>query len=122
MSKLDHTLVATWTTPGIGNAAAKTVTGCTVGQPIFFIHQQPNATGACYYYIKATSGAAQANNNSGHFFLGTGDGSGVSGVPVFAVVPNATTVGVEIIHPEFLPDVAGGTRMTNAGNILVYKT
>ena len=122
MSKLDHTLVATWTTPGIGNAAAKTVTGCTVGQPIFFIHQQPNSTGACYYYIKATSGAAQANNNSGHFFLGTGDGSGVSGVPVFAVVPNATTVGVEIIHPGFLPDVAGGTRMTNAGNILVYKT
>ena len=65
MSKLDHTLAATWQ-DGSGVDKDKTLTGCVVGQPVIVLHAWKNATDAVevghFIFVKVT-GATNVSAN-----------------------------------------------------------
>ena len=99
MSKLDHTLAATWT-QGTKNGD-KTITGCVVGQPVFIIHHvtKDNAGEAGQYAIlRATAGAKNATTTGCHYIIGTdrGNANYPRGTNVFMIIPTATSVTVNI--------------------------
>ena len=90
------TLVTTITTDG-----DKTITGCTVGQLILFLHAQTaqKGTGA-FCYIEGVSGSKAGLVKNQHYIIGTtqsDDGfSAGSGCNIFAVVATATSVVVHV--------------------------
>ena len=114
MSKLDHTLAATWNKPTGGT---KTVTGCVVGQPIFFIHKNYSDSAVnAYIELKPTAGCVHASSStSGHYAIGTPswDDAHIKGCTnVLVVIPNATSVTISF----------GGSNDGGDDIIYVYKT
>ena len=99
MSKLDHTLFATWSKPTEGGQ--KTITNCIIGKPIIIVHKPLKVSDnpiSCQ--IKAISGVANASGNEYHHYAigtigsqGIGNGGGPSS---FCCIPTETTVVVTI--------------------------
>lgn len=93
MSKLDHTKVATWSRSN--DRDNKTVTGCVSGQPIFFIHKA-KTDAVDWLYIRCTAGADFARTAGTHYTIGTSGDDLSGGSNVFVVVPNTTSVTIQI--------------------------
>jgi hypothetical protein len=112
MSKLDHTLFATWTQSN-EDLTSKTITGCIIGKPVFIIHKGTGGTfkrGFCL--IDVFSGAATVSGTQyPQYRMGTlgdyevsgeypGDGytwlRQVGGFNCFTIIPTATSVTVKV--------------------------
>ena len=92
MSKLDHTLKSTITTNG-----AKTISGCTVGKPVFIVYR-PVVTvsgGAEYIQIKFTSNCSNATSEGGWFCMTTDYGD-MESPNVCVAIPTATSIGFKL--------------------------
>ena len=98
MSKLDHTLAATWTQ---GTAAGdKTITGCVANQPVFIIHHVTKDQGGQsgqYCVLRVKSGAQNAQSVGQHYILGTKNADGYPhSTNVLMIMPTATSVVVNL--------------------------
>jgi len=73
------------------NAAADgtwTITGLTVGAPLFILHEAKSHSGAKTCKIRATSGCVGGVSSDGYYVVGTRDNA----TNCFIVIPTATTV------------------------------
>ncbi len=95
MSKLDHTLAATWTRTS--DRDNKNITGCVVGQPVFCIHHA-NTTGVDFCFVRATAGAKGARSEGSHYCIGTSTGASdsIGGANAYILIPTATSITVQI--------------------------
>ena len=90
-----YTLKATWTKPGNGQ---KTVTGCTVGKPVFFVHKGYSTNYGLWCFITDVSGTISSRStNYHHYFLGQGLSDKIGGGPkTFTVIATATSIVVDV--------------------------
>ena len=92
-----YTLFATWDAPN----GQKTVTGCTIGKPVLFIHKIRGA-GTDYFawcYIKPISGCIHAATSAQHHYIigsGSWNEKETGCTNIFVVIPNSTTIAVDI--------------------------
>ena len=91
-------MAATWNKAAGGN---KTITGCTIGKPIIFVHKPlSNVDAPVWCYIKPLSGCINGTTTGHHYLLGTYyyypsdvDGGGIASM---VLVPTATSVVIDI--------------------------
>ena len=72
MSKLDHTLVATYDIAAGGVVFSHTITGCTIGEAIWVVHGRTSASGdGSWIKIRPTAGVLDPiTSGDGHYGLG----------------------------------------------------
>ena len=93
-----YTLFATWNKAAGGH---KTITGCTVGKPIIFVHKTLNNLEASNWcYIKPLSGCINGTTTGHHYLLGTyffnPNGVDGGGVCSMVLIPTAASVVIDI--------------------------
>lgn len=94
----NYTLAATWQGKSTGTEN-KTLTGCTVGQLVIFVHKGTNNNADNFCWIRPNAGTQNANTGGHHYTLGTNLGNGRTdgGPGVFAVIPTATSITIQVI-------------------------
>ena len=93
-----NTLVATWEGKST-DTENKTLTGCTAGQLVIFVHKGKNNNADNFCWIRPTAGTKNANTGGHHYTLGTNLGTGGTdgGPGVFAVIPTAASITIQVI-------------------------
>ena len=115
MCRKNHSLVATWNDFS-GTVVAKTVTTCTVGQPVIFVHQvkspgyDNSGTGWCKIRFESGVKNTKVSNNS-CYYLGSWDinaanntwntySAAAGGVASIVCIPTATTVKITVLDAQ----------------------
>ena len=92
-------MIATWTTSSNGGSGTKTITGCTVGQPVLFIHAatKDSTNAAEFAALRVENGSYHNSTKGDYYIIGThwGDVDPQS-TNVFVVIPNATSITIHL--------------------------
>ena len=89
----NYTLVTAWTFSN-DNSTTKTITGCVANEPIILCHCPTGTAGMCYTCV--TAGASDAKTGTNDYLMGTSGDYGEASVKSIVIVPNATSVTVQI--------------------------
>ena len=117
MSKLDHTLAATYTNLGDNKYVSKTITGCVAGQPII-IGCKTTYNADFTIGFKVTAGSNIGMTNGIYYRLGTywsisgiaESAQQVASVPSCVIVPTATSVTISFFD------------LDDSETVYIYKT
>ncbi len=97
MSKLDHTLAATYSKPADG---LKTINNCTIDKPVIILHKPASTSDGAWCFIRPASGCKNAQSVGYSYVLGTST-SGLDyygGPNSVIIIPTATTITFQIYN------------------------
>ena len=101
----NHTLVATWTGAAANNDkwVSKSITGCTVGQPVILGFSTPSYNGIADVLFRITAGCdyGRTGGTSSAYSLSSGAHAGeAEGIMTIVLIPNASTISMNLYDFE----------------------